>query len=143
MKLAGKAAIVTGAGRNIGEEIAVLFAHEGAKVAVVDMDEGRANAVAERITGAGGEAVAIVCDVADTDDIGKMVSATVDAFGAIDILVNNVAISDNKDIFDITEDEWRKTIDVTLSTPFYVTKQVAKWMVDNDRGGKVINIGRY
>ena len=70
-----------------------------------------------------------------------MVSATVDAFGAIDILVNNVAISDNKDIFEITEEEWRKTIDATLSTPFYVTKQVANWMVDNDRGGKVINIG--
>lgn len=141
MKLSGKAAIVTGAGRNIGEEISVLFAQEGAKVAVVDMDEGRANAVADRIKGEGGEAVAIVCDVSDTADIEKMVSATVDAFGAVDILVNNVAISDNKDIFEITEDEWRKTIDVTLSTPFYVTKQVAKWMVDNDRRGKVINIG--
>jgi len=141
MKLAGKAAIVTGAGRNIGEEIAVLFAEEGAKVAVVDMDQERANAVTERIKGAGGEAVAVVCDVSNTDDISKMVAATADAFGAIDILVNNVAISDNKHIFDITEDEWRKTIDITLSSPFYVTKQVAKWMVDNDRGGKVINIG--
>ena len=70
-----------------------------------------------------------------------MVAATVDAFGGIDILVNNVAISDNKDIFELTEDEWRKTIDVTLSSPFYVTKQVAKWMVDNDRGGRVVNVG--
>ncbi|MEC8462973.1 MAG: SDR family oxidoreductase [Pseudomonadota bacterium] len=141
MKLAEKTAIVTGAGRNIGEEIAVLFAQEGAKVAVVDMDESRAKAVADRIKGDGGEAAAIVCDVSNTGDIAKMVSSTVDAFGAIDILVNNVAISDNKDIFEITEEEWRKTIDVTLSTPFYVTKQVANWMVDNDRGGKVINIG--
>ena len=141
MKLAGKAAIVTGAGRNIGEEIAVLFAQEGAKVAVVDMDEGRADAVADRIKDEGGEAVAVVCDVSDTQDITKMVSTTADAFGAIDILVNNVAISDNKDIFELSEDEWRKTIDITLSSPFYVTKQVANWMVDNDRGGKVINIG--
>ena len=141
MKLAGKAAIVTGAGRNIGEEIAVLFAQEGAKVAVVDMDEGRADAVADRINGEGGEAVAVVCDVSDTEDITKMVATTADAFGAIDILVNNVAISDNKDIFELSEDEWRKTIDITLSSPFYVTKQVANWMVDNDRGGKVINIG--
>ena len=122
MKLAGKSAIVTGAGRNIGEEIAKLFAKEGAKVAVVDMDEGRANAVADMIKADGGDAVAVVCDVADPADIAKMVSATVDALGGIDILVNNVAISDNKDIFDITEDEWRKTIDVTLSSPFYVTK---------------------
>ncbi|PPR09439.1 MAG: 3-oxoacyl-[acyl-carrier-protein] reductase FabG [Alphaproteobacteria bacterium MarineAlpha11_Bin1] len=141
MKLAGKVAIVTGAGRNIGEEIAVLFAAEGAKVAVVDLDEGRANAVADRINGEGGNARAVVCDVSDTDDIGRMVATTVEAFDVIDILVNNVAISDNKDIFDISEEEWRRTIDITLSTPFYVTKQVAKWMVDHDRGGRVINIG--
>ena len=141
MKLADKTAIVTGAGRNIGEEIAKLFAKEGARIAVVDMDEGRANAVTEMIKGDGGEAVAVVCDVANTDDIAKMVATTVETFGGIDILVNNVAISDNKDIFDITEDEWRKTIDVTLSSPFYVTKQVAKWMVDNDRGGRVVKVG--
>ena len=141
MKLAGKAAIVTGAGRNIGEEIAKLFATEGARVAVVDMDEGRANAVADMIKADGGNAVAVVCNVADPADISQMVSATVDALGGIDILVNNVAISDNKDIFEITEDEWRKTIDVTLSSPFYVTKQVARWMVDNDRGGRVVNVG--
>ena len=141
MKLAGKTAIVTGAGRNIGEEIAKLFATEGARVAVVDMDEGRANAVADMIKADGGNAVAVVCNVADPADISKMVSATVDALGGIDILVNNVAISDNKDIFEITEDEWRKTIDVTLSSPFYVTKQVARWMVDNDRGGRVVNVG--
>jgi len=141
MKLAGKTAIVTGAGRNIGEEIAKLFAREGAKVAVVDMDEGRARSVADPIKSDGGDAIAVVCDVSDTAAIAKMVAATVDAFGGIDILVNNVAISDNKDIFEITEDEWRKTIDVTLSSPFYVTKQVAKWMVDNDRGGRVVNVG--
>ena len=141
MKLAGKTAIVTGAGRNIGEEIAKLFAREGAKVAVVDMDEDRARSVADLIKADGGDAIAVVCDVSDTAAIAKMVAATVDAFGGIDILINNVAISDNKDIFEITEDEWRKTIDVTLSSPFYVTKQVAKWMVDNDRGGRVVNVG--
>ena len=141
MKLAGKAAIVTGAGRNIGEEIAVLFANEGAKVAVVDMDTARANAVTDRIRAGGGEAIAVTCDVSNTENIAEMISTTVNGLGGIDILVNNVAISDNKDIFELSEDEWRKTIDITLSSPFYVTKQVAKWMVDHDRGGKVINIG--
>jgi NAD(P)-dependent dehydrogenase (short-subunit alcohol dehydrogenase family) len=141
MKLAGKTAIVTGAGRNIGEEIAVLFANEGAKVAVVDMDTDRANAVTDRIRTGGGEAIAVICDVSNTENIAEMISATVNELGGIDILVNNVAISDNKDIFELSEDEWRKTIDITLSSPFYVTKQVAKWMVDHDRGGKVINIG--
>jgi NAD(P)-dependent dehydrogenase (short-subunit alcohol dehydrogenase family) len=140
-KLAGKAAIITGAGRNIGEAIATLFAAEGASVAVVDMDAGRASAVAEKIKAAGGTATPITCDVSDTSDITNMVAATVDAFGGIDILVNNVAITDRKDIFALSEDEWRRTIDVTLSSPFYVTKQVAKWMVDNERSGRIVNIG--
>lgn len=140
-KLEGKAAIVTGAGRNIGEEIAKLFAREGARVAVVDMDEGRAESVAETIRAGGGEAIAVVCDVSDTGDVAAMVTAVTDAFDGVDILVNNVAVSDNKNVFELTEDEWRRTIDVTLSSPFYVTKQVARWMVDNGRKGRIVNIG--
>ena len=140
-KLEGKAAIVTGAGRNIGEEIAKLFAREGARVAVVDMDEGRAESVAETIRTGGGEAIAVVCDVSDTGDIAAMVTAVTEAFDGVDILVNNVAVSDNKNVFELTEDEWRRTVDVTLSSPFYVTKQVARWMVDNGRKGRIVNIG--
>ncbi len=140
-KLAGKVAIVTGAGRNIGAEIAILFAEEGAAVAVVDIDENRAQQVAASIREDGNQAAAIVCDVADTRDIARMVSETVNVLGGIDILVNNVAISDNKNLFELSEDEWRRTIDVTLSSPFYVTKQVAAWMVENDRKGRIINIG--
>jgi NAD(P)-dependent dehydrogenase (short-subunit alcohol dehydrogenase family) len=140
-KLAGKAAIVTGAGRNIGEEIARAFAREGARVAVVDMDSGRASAVADAIKADGGEAVAIVCNVADTADVAKMVAAAADGLGAIDILVNNVAISDNRHFLEITEEEWRRTIDVTLSSPFFVSREVAKWMIANDRTGKILNIG--
>ena len=140
-KLEGKAAIVTGAGRNIGEEIAKLFAREGARVAVVDMDEGRAESVTETIRAGGGEAIAVVCDVSDTGDVAAMVTAVTDAFDSVDILVNNVAVSDNKNVFELTEDEWRRTIDVTLSSPFYVTKQVARWMVDNGRKGRIVNIG--
>ncbi len=140
-KLEGKAAIVTGAGRNIGEEIAKLFAREGAMVAVVDMDEGRAESVAETIRAGGGEAIAVVCDVSDTGDIAAMVTAVTEAFDGVDILVNNVAVSDNKNVFELTEDEWRRTVDVTLSSPFYVTKQVARWMVDNGRKGRIVNIG--
>lgn len=140
-RLEGKAAIVTGAGRNIGEEIAKLFAREGARVAVVDMDEGRAETVAEAIRAGGGEAIAVVCDVSDTGDVAAMVTAVTEAFDGVDILVNNVAVSDNKNLFELTEDEWRRTIEVTLSSPFYVTKQVARWMVDNGRKGRIVNIG--
>ncbi len=70
-----------------------------------------------------------------------MVAAAADGLGAIDILVNNVAISDNRHFLEITEEEWRRTIDVTLSSPFFVSREVAKWMIANDRTGKILNIG--
>src|SRR5947208_10627709 len=93
MKLKDQVAIVTGAGRNIGEEIAKLFAAEGAKVAVVDLDHPRAERTANTITAAGGEAAAFVTDVSKGAEVAALVNAVVKQFGRIDILVNNVAIS--------------------------------------------------
>src|SRR5262245_41788808 len=101
MKLKDQVAIVTGAGRNIGEEIAKLFAAEGAKVAVVDLDRPRGERVAGAIKAKGGEAELFTADVSKGSDVAALVSAVVARFGRIDILVNNVAISDNKHIFDI------------------------------------------
>ena len=106
MKLKDQVAIVTGAGRNIGEEIARLFAAEGAKVAIVDMDKARGERVAGAITAAGGEAALFLADVSSGREVAALVEAVVARFGRIDILVNNVAISDNKHIFEITEEEW-------------------------------------
>ena len=93
-QLEGEAAIVTGAGRNIGEEIARLFAAEGAKVAIVDLDRPRGEAVAAAIKADGGEAEMFVADVAKGSDVAALVHAVVGRFGGVDILVNNVAISD-------------------------------------------------
>ena len=142
MKLAGKTAIVTGAGRNIGEEIAKLFAKEGAKVSVVDIDEDRANAVADMIKADGGDAVAVVCDVADPADIAKMVSATVDALGGIDILVNNAALwvhIAQKPIMEISKAEWDRVLDVNINGMFLCTKAVVPQMTQQGYG-KIINI---
>ena len=140
MKLADQVAIVTGAGRNIGEEVSKLLASHGATIAVVDFDAGRANKVAGEIEAAGGRARAFVCDVAHEAEIVRCVADVTAAFGRIDILVNNAAISDNKHIFDITSDEWNRTLAVTLTAPFLFAKYAGKVMADGGQGGKIVNV---
>jgi NAD(P)-dependent dehydrogenase (short-subunit alcohol dehydrogenase family) len=141
MKLKDQVAIVTGAGRNIGEEIAKLLAAEGAKVAVVDVDQPRAGRVAAAITGSGGDAEPFLADVSRGSDVAALVQAVVARFGRIDILVNNVAISDNKHIFDITEEEWDRVLAVTLKSQFLMGKHVAQQMAAQSSGGRIVNIG--
>jgi NAD(P)-dependent dehydrogenase (short-subunit alcohol dehydrogenase family) len=138
MKLEGQVAIVTGGGRNIGEEIAKLFAAEGAKVAIVDADRDRGTRVAEAI---GSAAMALSADVSKRAEVEAAVADVVRRFGRIDILVNNVAISDNKTILDITEEEWDRVIAVTLKSQFLMAQAVAKQMVSQGPGGRIVNIG--
>jgi NAD(P)-dependent dehydrogenase (short-subunit alcohol dehydrogenase family) len=141
MRLKDQVAIVTGAGRNIGEEIAKLFAAEGAKVAIVDMDKTRGERVAGAIKAAGGDAAAFQTDVSRGDDVARLVKDVVARFGRIDILVNNVAISDNKHIFDITDDEWDRVLAVTLKSQFLMGKYVGQQMAAQGSGGRIINVG--
>ena len=141
MKLRDQVAIVTGAGRNIGEEIAKLFAAEGARVAVVDMDVGRGGRVAAEIRQSGGDAQLFLADVSRGSDVAELVRAVVARFGRIDILVNNVAISDNKHILDISEEEWDRVLAVTLKSQFLMGKHVAAQMVAQGTGGRIVNIG--
>ena len=140
MKLADQVAIVTGAGRNIGEETARLFAQEGAAVAVVDMDGVRAGNVAAAIRAAGGRAKPYLCDVAEEDQIIATVKAVTEDWGRLDILINNVAISDNKHLFDITKAEWDRVIAVCLTAPMLFSKHAAQAMVAGGRGGKIVNV---
>jgi NAD(P)-dependent dehydrogenase (short-subunit alcohol dehydrogenase family) len=141
MKLKDQVAIVTGAGRNIGEEIARLFAAEGAKVAVVDLDEPRGARVVGAIKAAGGEAALFTADVSKGSDVAALVQAVVERFGRIDVLVNNVAISDNKHIFDISEEEWDRVLAVTLKSQFLMGQHVGRQMATQDSGGRIVNVG--
>jgi len=141
MKLKDQVAIVTGAGRNIGEEIAKLFAAEGAKVAVVDMDKARGERVTALIKGQGGEAELFVADVSRGDQVTALIAAVAARFGRIDILVNNVAISDNKHIFDLSEEDWDRVLAVTLKSQFLMGKHVAQQMAKQPTGGRIVNIG--
>lgn len=141
MRLKDQVAIVTGAGRNIGEDICKLFVREGAKVAVVDLDEGRGTKVAGEINQENpGKAIAVVCDVASSPSVDSMVNKVAQQFGRIDILVNNAAWTDHKTIFDITEEEWDRTMNVCLRSVWYCTRAAAKMMIEQKRRGKIINI---
>jgi NAD(P)-dependent dehydrogenase (short-subunit alcohol dehydrogenase family) len=140
MKLANKIAIVTGAGRNIGEEIAALLASEGAAVAVVDLDQARAGKVVARIAAEGGVARGYVCDVADEAGVQTLVESVVADLGGLDILVNNVAISDNKSILDLEKSEWDRVMAVTLTAPFLTSKAAARAMIAGDRAGRIVNV---
>jgi NAD(P)-dependent dehydrogenase (short-subunit alcohol dehydrogenase family) len=141
MRLKDQVAIVTGAGRNIGEEIAKLFAAEGAAVALVDLDQGRGERVTNAIKGDGGRAELFLADVSKASAVAALVDAVVARFGRIDVLVNNVAISDNKHIFDITEEEWDRVLAVTLKSQFLMGKYVGQQMAKQGSGGRIVNIG--
>ena len=141
MKLKDQVAVITGAGRNIGKAIAKLCAAEGAKIAVVEMHEGRGRAVVDEIERAGQEAVLVLCDVANSGNVQEMVQKVVGRFGGIDILVNNAALTDHADIFASTEEEFDKVIAVSLKGPYLVTKYVGAQMAKQGRGGKIVNFG--
>ncbi|MEX0804849.1 MAG: SDR family oxidoreductase [Candidatus Binatia bacterium] len=141
MRLQNQIAVVTGAGRNIGEDVSKLFVREGAKVAVVDLDHGRGSRVASEINATQpGSAISVVCDVASPASVEKMVQTVLREFGGIDILVNNAAWTDHKTLFDITEEEWDRVMNVCLRSVWYCTRYAAKVMIDQKRKGKIINI---
>ncbi|MFI6345538.1 SDR family NAD(P)-dependent oxidoreductase [Streptomyces sp. NPDC050560] len=139
----GKTAVVTGAGRNIGAAIALRLAREGARVAAVDMDRGRAELTVKAIESElPGAAAAFVCDVADSAAVRTLVDEVVERLGGLDVLVNNVATTDRgATVLDLAEEEWDRVLRTTLTSVFVVTKYAAGRMVDQGRGGAIVNIG--
>lgn len=141
MQLEGQLTVVTGAGRNIGAGIAARFASDGAKVAVVDVLEDRAQSVADEINEMiPGAALPVRCDVTNGEDVQAMVARVVAEWGHIDTLVNNVGVVDRTDILNTPESEWDRVIAISLTSVFLVSKYVAQSMVDHGHGGRIINI---
>ncbi len=142
MRLQDRVAIVTGSGRNIGEGIARGFVAEGARVAVVDVLTERTTAVADSLNKEReGSAFPITCDVTDSQQVQAMVAKVVEHWGEINILVNNVGVVDRKPILEMEESEWHRVIAVSLTSMFLVCKYTAQQMVDQGKGGRIINIG--
>jgi NAD(P)-dependent dehydrogenase (short-subunit alcohol dehydrogenase family) len=140
MRFKGQVAMVTGAGRNIGEDVSKLLAQHGATIAVIDIDQTRGEKVANDIVAAGGQAKWFGCDIASEEAIIGCVAAVQKAFGRIDMLVNNAAISDNKDMFNLATSEWNRVLAITLTAPFLLTREVAKVMIANKTAGRIVNV---
>jgi NAD(P)-dependent dehydrogenase (short-subunit alcohol dehydrogenase family) len=145
--LAGKVALITGAGGGIGREHALLFAREGARVVVNDLGchrdgSGRSDAaekVVAEIQALGGEAVASGEAVGTFAAAGRLVQTALDAFGRLDVLVNNAGILRDRTILNMTEEEWDQVLQVHLKGTFACLQAAARVMKDQPTGGRIIN----
>jgi NAD(P)-dependent dehydrogenase (short-subunit alcohol dehydrogenase family) len=146
----GRVAIVTGAGRGIGREHALLLAHQGAKVVVNDLggamdgegsDLTPAQSVVEEIKAMGGEAIANGDDISDWDGAERMVRSAIDTFGGLDILINNAGILRDRMLTNMTEAEWDAVIKVHLKGTFAPARHAASYWRDRSKAGET-NVGR-
>lgn len=140
MKLEGKVALVTGASRGIGREIALEFAREGANVVVnYAGSEAKAKEVAEEIQAMGRESFVYRCNVANSEEVQNMVKDTIEHFGKLDILVNNAGITRDNLLMRMKDDEWDDVINTNLKSVFLTTKAVTRQMM-KQRSGKIVNV---
>ncbi|PAQ15850.1 3-oxoacyl-[acyl-carrier-protein] reductase [Bacillus sp. FJAT-42315] len=140
MKLVGKSALVTGASRGIGREIALELARQGADVVVnYSGSEAKANEVVEEIKALGRQAVAVQCNVSNAESVQEMVNETLETFGKIDILINNAGITRDNLLMRMKEQEWDDVIDINLKGVFLCTKAVTRPMM-KQRSGRIVNI---
>lgn len=137
--LEGKVAIVTGSGRGIGEAVARAYSAQGAKVMVVDMNLEAAEKVAEDIRKHGGQAMASSCNVAEREQVDKMVAEVKAKFGPVDILVNNAGITRTAMLHKMTQEQWTQVIGVHLTGSFNCLQAVVQDMIDR-RQGRIINV---
>ncbi|HKI97656.1 MAG TPA: 3-oxoacyl-ACP reductase FabG [bacterium] len=138
MLLKDQAALVTGGGAGIGQATAKLLAENGAAVMVADWNEDGAKATAEAITKAGGKAAHVKCDVSNQADAKNAVDKTVEAFGRIDILINNAGITRDASALKMSPEQWDQVIGVNLSGVFYCSQAAAAHM--RERGyGRIVN----
>ena len=139
--LRGKVAIVTGAGRGIGQGIAMELARAGCRVAVnYVVEPERAQATVEDLRALGVDAIAVEADISDARAVTAMVDRVTREFGALDILVNNAGVQTWKPLLEVTDVEWDFVIDTNLKGTFFCTQAAARFMKDHG-GGAIVNIG--
>lgn len=134
-RLKGKVALVTGSGRNIGRATILKLAGEGANVVVnARSNQDEAESVAREAREMGVDALAILADVSDRDQVNSMVKQTIDHFGSLDILISNAAVRPHKPFLEVTYDDWEHVRGVVLDGAFYCAKAVLPSMVKNQYG---------
>ncbi len=137
MRLEGKTALITGAARGIGRSFAQAYLREGAQVAIADIDIDRAQATAAEL---GDGAIAIRLDVTDQASIDAAVAGTVEAFGKIDILINNAALFTAAPIVEIERADYARVFDINVAGTLFTLQAVARQMIRQAHGGKIINM---
>lgn len=139
MKLQNKVAIVTGAGKGIGQGIARVFVKYGAKVVVADWDEAAGAQTAEELRQAGGDAIFVKCDVSNEEQVKALIQATVDKYGRIDILVNNAGIGVYTPVLETSLEQWNRCLAVNLTGVFLCSKYALPH-IKAAGGGAIVNI---
>jgi 3-hydroxybutyrate dehydrogenase len=141
MRLAGKSAYVTGAASGIGLAIAELYAKEGAKVAIADLNQAAADAAAARINAAGGKALGLAVDVTSEQQVDSSMDRAAGELGGIDIMVSNAGIQIVKPVVDFPFADWKKLLAVHLDGAFLTTRAALRLMYKQGRGGSIIYMG--
>ena len=138
--LTGKKALVTGAGRGIGKAVALGLARAGADIGLVSRTETELNAAADQVKELGRRAVVAAADLTVTADLPALVSGLAGELGGIDILVNNAGTNIPQDSVDVTEEAWDTVISINLKSCFFMAQAVGKIMIEQGRGGRIINM---
>jgi len=140
LSLAGKTAVVTGAGAGIGQAIAELFARAGAAIVVADIQADAAETVANGIRAAGGRAIAVAADVSQDTQVAAVMDRALSEFGSLDVLVNNAAIFPKRPFLEVEAEFWDKLHSVNLRGTFLCLREAIKRMKTQGRGGAIVNI---
>lgn len=139
-RFAGKSVLITGAATGIGRATALRFAREGADVALCDVNEKELQETAAMIDATGQRGVAIVCDLSNLDNVARMLDTALGAFRKFDVLFNNAGIGDTNAYFeDIDTELWDRVYAVNVKAPFFISKRIARIMIDSGIKGRIIN----
>ncbi|MDF1510736.1 glucose 1-dehydrogenase [Robertmurraya sp. DFI.2.37] len=140
MSVQNKVAIITGAANGIGRGVAKCYADNGAKVILADLNKKAGQSVKEEILAAGGQSMFVQTDVRKVDDIVQLMKVVKSTYGKIDILINNAGVSRFKNVFDLSVEDWDDVLNTNLRSVFLCSKEAAKYMRENDKGGAIVNI---
>jgi len=140
MRLDGRTSLITGAAQGIGAAIATRFGAEGSRVVVADVQEEKGREAAAAIARAGGQAVFVRCDVSVPADIDTLVSATLDAYGDLDICVCCAGVARVVDFLEIEREEFDRVMAINLTGPFLLGQRAARHMVSRGHGGSIVNV---
>ncbi|PZQ62238.1 MAG: 3-hydroxybutyrate dehydrogenase [Variovorax paradoxus] len=141
MQLKDKVAYITGSASGIGKEIAIVYAREGAKIVIADLNKEAADATAAELKATGAQAIGVAVDVTNEDQVNASVEEAVKAFGGIDILVSNAGIQIVHPVEEFAFADWKKMLAIHLDGAFLTTKACLKHMYAQGRGGRVIYMG--